>query len=418
MPRAEFFYVGGENTEDVHKYEPGGYHPVLLGDVLPKDSAIQEPRYRIMQKLGRGSFATVWLARDVVGSLGFVALKIGISRVHGINNENRILRWLQDTADEQSSVGSQAVIGLLDDFVIQGPNGTHDCTVTEVLGTMRDFRTTPAFSANKKNISLQLLQGVFYLHEKEVAHADLHLDNLGVSLPQLQDRSEGEIMDHFANPECAAVIARDPRKPTHHLPPYLVDSISIIEYLTETHALSNDMPVRVKIMDFGNAFRDRVERPPPNTPIHIRAPEVSLCELSNTQVGGDWDHRVDIWATACTLYEMIRGIEMIYGVGGKSVIYEMVKLAGPLPPSWMAYWDVESFENFRAKHDESAAGNPDGTWARSLDDLFPEEPRRRYLDSKQDTEHFIDLLRKMLKIDPSDRPPIASLLDHPWFTNS
>ena len=48
---------------------------------------------------------------------------------------------------------------------------------------------------------------------------------------------------------------------------------------------------------------------------------------------------------------MIRGIEMIYGVGGKSVIYEMVKLAGPLPPSWMAYWDVESFENFRAKHD-------------------------------------------------------------------
>ena len=276
---------------------------------------------------------------------GYVALKIGISRVHGINNENRILRWLQDTADEQSSVGSQAVIGLLDDFVIQGPNGTHDCTVTEVLGTMRDFRTTPAFSANRKDISLQLLQGVFYLHGKEVAHAgeslcikrkikraltmsDLHLDNLGVSLPQLQDRSEGEIMDHFANPECAAVIARDPRKPTHHLPPYLVDSISIIEYLTETHALSNDMPVRVKIMDFGNgtfclyfascrprysandhprsAFRDRVERPPPNTPIHIRAPEVSLCELSNTQVGGDWDHRVDIWATACTVSRLQR----------------------------------------------------------------------------------------------------------------
>lgn len=50
-------------------YKHGGYHPVLLGDVLPKKSASRKPRYRIMQKLGHGAFATVWLARDLLGQL-------------------------------------------------------------------------------------------------------------------------------------------------------------------------------------------------------------------------------------------------------------------------------------------------------------------------------------------------------------
>lgn len=69
MALSEFYYNGGDDLEDMRMYKPGGYHPVLLGDILPKDSPSMEPRYRIMQKLGRGAFATIWLARDIVGSL-------------------------------------------------------------------------------------------------------------------------------------------------------------------------------------------------------------------------------------------------------------------------------------------------------------------------------------------------------------
>lgn len=45
-------------TEWVENYKLGGYHPIHIGDYLCKD------RYRIVRKLGYGSFSTVWLAKD------------------------------------------------------------------------------------------------------------------------------------------------------------------------------------------------------------------------------------------------------------------------------------------------------------------------------------------------------------------
>lgn len=45
-------------TEWIEAYRPGGYHPIHLGDLLA------EGRYKILRKLGFGSFSTVWLAKD------------------------------------------------------------------------------------------------------------------------------------------------------------------------------------------------------------------------------------------------------------------------------------------------------------------------------------------------------------------
>ena len=50
-----------EEAEDIHRYVPGGYHPVRLGDVIESDAG----SYRVLQKLGRGSFSTVWFARNL-----------------------------------------------------------------------------------------------------------------------------------------------------------------------------------------------------------------------------------------------------------------------------------------------------------------------------------------------------------------
>ncbi|KAJ5804457.1 uncharacterized protein N7518_000760 [Penicillium psychrosexuale] len=44
--------------ESLSKYQPGGYHPVNLGDTFEND------RYKIHHKLGWGGFSTVWLAKD------------------------------------------------------------------------------------------------------------------------------------------------------------------------------------------------------------------------------------------------------------------------------------------------------------------------------------------------------------------
>jgi hypothetical protein len=46
------------NTEDIENYQPGGYHPISIGDTY------DQGRYRILHKLGYGGSSTVWLARD------------------------------------------------------------------------------------------------------------------------------------------------------------------------------------------------------------------------------------------------------------------------------------------------------------------------------------------------------------------
>jgi hypothetical protein len=46
-------------------YEPGGYHPVHVGDVYKQ-------RYQVVQQLGWGQYSTVWLVQDLQFVFTFV----------------------------------------------------------------------------------------------------------------------------------------------------------------------------------------------------------------------------------------------------------------------------------------------------------------------------------------------------------
>lgn len=54
------FYFSPEDAEAVERYQYGGYHPVHLGERYEG-----KERYKILHKLGCGSYSTVWLARDL-----------------------------------------------------------------------------------------------------------------------------------------------------------------------------------------------------------------------------------------------------------------------------------------------------------------------------------------------------------------
>ena len=54
----EVFHEIYDACEYVEDYRKGGYHPVHIGDVF------RDGQYRIIRKLGYGTFSTVWLARD------------------------------------------------------------------------------------------------------------------------------------------------------------------------------------------------------------------------------------------------------------------------------------------------------------------------------------------------------------------
>jgi hypothetical protein len=51
-------YKCNVDAEPLHRYRPGGYHPLALGDALKNE------RYKILHKLGWGSYSTTWAAKD------------------------------------------------------------------------------------------------------------------------------------------------------------------------------------------------------------------------------------------------------------------------------------------------------------------------------------------------------------------
>src|SRR5258707_15740816 len=46
------------NIEEIEDYQPGGYHPISIGNTF------DQGRYRILHKLGLGGSSTVWLVCD------------------------------------------------------------------------------------------------------------------------------------------------------------------------------------------------------------------------------------------------------------------------------------------------------------------------------------------------------------------
>ena len=115
-------YQWQEEVEDLEGYHVGGYHPVHLQDEYSNG------RYRIVHKLGFGSYSTVWLARDQRTNR-YVAVKIVVAEASKTSSESHILRHLGNSLPNPG--GRRYVSPLLDEFSIDGPNGRHLCLVSE-----------------------------------------------------------------------------------------------------------------------------------------------------------------------------------------------------------------------------------------------------------------------------------------------
>lgn len=113
------------NVEDVEKYRSGGFHPIHLGDTF------KGGRYRVSHKLGYGGFSTVWLARDETQNR-LVSLKVLTADTSQQPTELKLLRHLDKHAQANPWHGN--IIATLDDFTIDGPNGTHLCYVSQLGG--------------------------------------------------------------------------------------------------------------------------------------------------------------------------------------------------------------------------------------------------------------------------------------------
>lgn len=101
-------------------------HPVHLGD------SFSNGRYTVVHKLGNSKSSTIWLVRDATTN-SYVALKVIAAWRSAFCTEVAVLQHLESTFDATEE-GSKHVVRMLDHFVHDGPNGRHQCIVTEMLG--------------------------------------------------------------------------------------------------------------------------------------------------------------------------------------------------------------------------------------------------------------------------------------------
>lgn len=163
--RIKYNWIKG--VEALEEYAPGGYHPVMVGDML-KD------RYHIVDKLGFGGYSTVWLAQDTYLKR-YVAVKINTA--DSPSRETKVLKALSAPLPPSSPIhpGRDLVPKLLDEFEVQGPNGKHTCyTVTPTQCNLREISFSRLFSIEvARALSYKLVEAVAYTHSQGFIHGGL-----------------------------------------------------------------------------------------------------------------------------------------------------------------------------------------------------------------------------------------------------
>ncbi|KAM0547814.1 hypothetical protein ACHAPJ_010160 [Fusarium lateritium] len=187
------------DAEPLHRYQSGGYHPLSLGEYLKGD------RYKILHKLGWGSYSTTWAAKDKKNDQ-YVAVKIAVAD----KRHNRELEVLQAVSTlPKHQPGRSHLNNMLDHFTLTGPNGAHHCLVLELTGPSvsdvvdsycKDDRLPARFA---KSFAKQDLEVLDFLARHNIGHGDLHTRNLAITIPSLNRLNEDSFLERLGKREMA-----------------------------------------------------------------------------------------------------------------------------------------------------------------------------------------------------------------------
>ena len=474
------FELHGTPCEWGESYRPGGYHPVILGDVL-------QDRYRIIRKLGYGSFSTAWLAVDL--SLNcFAALKVTVAssgKEGTVDRSPAVYKSLPQTA-------SRHVVGFRDSFAVLGPNGRHTCLVMDPMGPHISFLLTrcPEFEDRTlepwdrrprfpkplaRRVLRDTLLGLRVLHQHGIVHGDLHPGNILATIPPLGEPVSVEQKLRQLPSEGNALTRLD-GKADRWAPPYLLAPAPLQDLV------SFELDPVVKLADLGAAFSERHPPAKAVSPVALRAPEAILRDARVPLGKG-----IDVWAFGCLVFELLTGSTLfvrLEGLDGDEMADEMTndehliqfsEVLGPLPRDFAVRWrrrdryydeDGKRLHVINKRRGRGGGGSgtddggdeggdygdyddgdgDDGDDGKARDEARPDSPTSEAALSESSSFWLADpgelasledqlrelkpddmdddevnevsrLLRWILEYDASKRPSVEAILAHPWFSS-
>lgn len=401
----QLLYEPLEGVERLENYRPGGYHPIQIGDHL-------YGRYRVIHKLGHGSYSTTWLACDGQNNK-YVAVKICTADSNP--KEVDIISTLTHPHyPAVNSPGKTMLPSILDTFTIHGPNGNHACYVTAParasLSGVKDGLWIRLFQLDvARALAAQLVLAVDYVHTQGIVHGDLHMGNILLkTTPDFDQLSLEQLYEKYGAPELDPVVHLDgkplpPGVPSHGIAPIWLGEAS--EEITLAEA-------RILLTDFGEAFSYSKEpKYESHTPLIIRPPEARF------EPNEPLSFSSDIWTLACTIWAIIAQRPLFEGflATQDDIICEHVDTLGALPPEWWKRWEAR-----RHKFTEDGMPinrNPFRSWGDRFEDSV-QQPRRDSgmpsFDAKE-RDAIFDMLRPMLSFRPENRSTTKQILKSEWM---
>ncbi|KAJ4307741.1 hypothetical protein N0V84_012525 [Fusarium piperis] len=401
---AEGLYIDGpdDDVEPLEGYHDKGYHPVKIGDCFGPSG-----QYCVQHKLGHGGFATVWLCRDTQHGR-YVAVKVMIAEVTSDKIPDLALSQL-----DLDVPGAEFVVTPLDHFALDGPNGTHQCLVTPLLGP----RVAPDLWHHMKQdpdvmlprLARQATQALNFLHKNKICHGDFRPANILVRLINIDHLSENELYALIGTPMAVTVRHVSGDLPTLS-PKYLVLQANLA-------GLSAYLSDQIAVIDFGESYP--FSSPPEDLgiPDHYLPPDLLLDERLAPGPAAD------LWALGCTLFEIRQQHSLFQATNDPdSVLAHIVRLFGKLPEK---LWD--KWESRRDFFDDQ------GRWTRSSRSFSLEEdlkrelkifraetstPRSSMTTPEAQQKLLADLLYKLLRYEPDRRLTAEQALEHKWLKDS
>ncbi|QPG94185.1 hypothetical protein C2857_005297 [Epichloe festucae Fl1] len=401
-----------EHIDDVERldyYKGGGYHPIQIGHRFRE-------RYRIVHKLGHGSYSTTWLARDEQLSK-YVAVKIGTASSN--YKEVDVLNRLSNHLARENRLCRATIPCVFDRFDLDGPNGTHPCFVTTpamcsladtiMAGNYKPFQTNVA-----RSIAAQLATAVAFMHRAGFVHGDLHFGNILLQMPAgiIDDLTNQQLYDRYDPPEPEPVVREDgqPIIPSQGVP-------SHVYALIWMGKPNNDISLaesKLLLADFGTAFcPDEEPRLSSYTPLEIRPPEARFEPTKPLSFASD------VWSLGCMIWAIL-GVKPLLGAwlfGPDSATAAQIDALGPMPDTWWERWESKTkIESF----DGNGAPKP-GRGAWTLERRFEDSMQQPRIEggmepiAEDERKAIFDMIRGMLKFSPCHRISAHHVLETKWM---
>ncbi|KAK6942913.1 Protein kinase domain [Dillenia turbinata] len=332
-----------------------GHYIFVVGENLT-------PHYRIMSKMGEGTFGQVLECLDVERK-EMVAIKI-VRSIPKYREAAMIeIDILQNLA--RHDIGGTRCVQIRNWFEYRN----HICIVFEKLGpSLYDFLRKNSYRSFPidlvREFGRQILESVAFMHELRLIHTDLKPENILLFLSRpIRDGS------YFKNlPKSSAI----------------------------------------KLIDFGSTTFEHQDHSYVVSTRHYRAPEVML--------GLGWNYPCDLWSVGCILVELCSGEALFQTHENLEHLAMMERVLGPLPQHMVIRADRRAEKYFRKG---ARLDWPEGATSRESIRAVWKLPRLQNL-IMQHVDHsagdLIDLLQGLLRYDPTERLKAREALRHPFFT--